>query len=191
MTNSREATDEKLVELALEDVDWFGLLVERYEPRLKRYILRISSFPIETVEEILQDVFLKIWKNLNGFSGSVKFSSWIYRIAHNETISAFRKAKSRGHDQQVELDETLFIPDKTDFVKEFDQQLTAVKIKKTLEHLPEKYREVLVLKFLEDQSYEEIADILRCPMGTVATLISRAKKKFRNEAEKQDIQFTS
>ena len=191
MTNSREATDEKLVELALEDVDWFGLLVERYEPRLKRYILRISSFPIETVEEILQDVFLKIWKNLNGFSGSVKFSSWIYRIAHNETISAFRKAKSRGHDQQVELDETLFIPDKTDFVKEFDQQLTAVKIKKTLEHLPEKYREVLVLKFLEDQSYEEIADILRCPMGTVATLISRAKKQFRAEAEKQDIQFTS
>ena len=189
MTNSREATDEKLVELALEDVDWFGLLVERYEARLKRYILRISSFPIETVEEILQDVFLKTWKNLNGFSGQVKFSSWIYRIAHNETISAFRKAKSRGHDQQVELDETLFLPDNTDFVKEFDQQLTAHKIKKTLEHLPEKYREALVLRFLEDQSYEEIADILRCPMGTVATLISRAKKQFRNEAEKQDIQF--
>ncbi len=189
MIQSREATDEKLVQLSLEDVDWFGLLVERYEERLKRYILRISSFPIETVEEILQDVFLKTWKNLNGFSGSVKFSSWIYRIAHNETISAFRKAKARGHDQQVELDEELFIPDKNDFVREFDQKLTAHKIQKTLEQLPEKYREVLVLKFLEDQSYEEIADILHCPMGTVATLISRAKKQFRTVSEKQNIHF--
>jgi len=189
MTKSREATDEKLVQLALEDVDWFGLLVERYEERLKRYILRISSFPIETVEEILQDVFLKTWKNLNGFSGDVKFSSWIYRIAHNETISAFRRAKSRGHDQQVELDENLFIPDKTDFVREFDKEITAQKIQKTLTELPEKYREALVLKFLEDQSYEEIADILHCPMGTVATLISRAKKQFRAVAQKQAIHF--
>ena len=189
MTKSKEATDEKLVELALEDLDWFGLLVERYEARLKRYILRISSFPIETVEEILQDVFLKTWKNLNGFSGNVKFSSWIYRIAHNETISTFRKAKSRGHDSQVELDESLFIPDTTDFVKEFDQQFTAQKIQQTLGYLPEKYREVLVLKFLEDKSYEEIADILHAPMGTVATLLSRAKKQFRAASEKQNIQF--
>jgi RNA polymerase sigma-70 factor, ECF subfamily len=189
MINSREATDEKLVALALEDVDWFGLLVERYEEKLKRYIMRISSFCPETVEEILQDVFLKTWKNLNGFSGNVKFSSWIYRIAHNETISAFRKAKSRGYDQQVELDENLFLPDKTDFVKEFDRELTARKIQKILGQLPEKYREVLILKFLEDQSYEEIADILHCPMGTVATLMSRAKKQFRAQSEKQDIQF--
>ena len=189
MINSREATDEKLVQLALEDVDWFGLLVERYEARLKRYIFRISSFPTETVEEILQDVFLKTWKNLKGFSGSVKFSSWIYRIAHNETISTFRKVKSRGLDLQVELDETLFLPDKTDFVKEFDQELTANKIKKVLEQLSEKYREVLVLKFLEDQSYEEIADILHCPMGTVATLVSRAKKQFHTIVTKQDIHF--
>jgi len=142
-------------------------------------------------EEILQEVFVKVWKNLREFDGSVKFSSWIYRITHNETISAFRKSQSRGEKEQVSLDEDLFqIPStELDISQTIDQKITAPIVHKILNGLSPKYREILVLKFLEDKSYEEISDILKKPMGTVATLINRAKKAFRESAERQKITF--
>jgi len=184
-------SDEALVQKSLEDISYFGMLVDRFEQKLKYYILRISSFSDMEAEEILQEVFLKVWRNLREFDGSVKFSSWIYNIAHNETISAFRKAKSRGENTAVELDEDLFLipPAALDIPHELDQKMTAERVHKILNALPEEYREILVLKFLEDKSYEEISDILKKPMGTVATLVNRAKKNFRESAERQNVSF--
>jgi RNA polymerase sigma-70 factor (ECF subfamily) len=129
----------------------------------------------------LQEVFLKAWKNLNGFDVGLKFSSWIYRITHNETISTFRKSKSRGEDQKTNIEPELYenLPDDTHFVDEIDQKMTAAEVQAILKSLPENYREVLVLWFVEDQSYEEISDILMKPSGTVATLLNRAKKQFK------------
>ncbi|MCF7830728.1 RNA polymerase sigma factor [Candidatus Gracilibacteria bacterium] len=185
----QDFTDEQLVGKSLEDIDFFGSLVERYEKRLLNYVFRISGFSPEIAEEILQEVFLKVWKNLNDFSAPMKFSSWIYRITHNETISTFRKMKSRGEPEQVELDENLFLPDKSDFVEEFDQEISSLAIKKVLAVLTEKYREVLVLRFFEDKSYEEISDILQVPSGTVATLIARSKNSFREASSRLNLNF--
>ncbi len=185
----QDFTDEQLVAKSLEDIAFFGSLVERYEKPLLNYVFRISGFSLEIAEEILQEVFIKVWKNLNDFSSPMKFSSWIYRITHNETISTFRKIKSRGEQEQVELDESLFLPGKTDFTKEFDQKISSVAIKKILSVLTEKYREVLVLRFFEDKSYEEISDILQIPSGTVATLISRAKISFRETSARLNLNF--
>ncbi len=191
MAKHTSFSDEELIKKSLEDLDFFGELVDRYEPKLKNYILRISAFSLEEAEEILQEVFLKVWKNMNDFSPDMKFSSWIYRIAHNETISAYRKSAARGEDKKMELDETLFeiLPDKVDLTKEIDQKLNAHLVRKVLENMSENYREVLILYFLEDKSYEEISDILRKPMGTVATLLNRAKQNFREETEKLKIKF--
>ncbi len=190
MEDTKKLSDEELVQKSLQNVDYFGSLMERFEPKLIRYVLRISSFSLEEAEEIIQEVFLKTWKNLNAFSGEVKFSSWIYRITHNETISAFRKYKSRGHDQKID-DEKAFelIASEVDLPKELDQKLNAHTVRSTLNQMKEKYREVLILKFLEDKSYEEISDILQKPMGTVATLINRAKESFREIATRKNIQF--
>lgn len=184
-------SDEQLVQHSREDVEAFGPLIERYEKKLTHYILRLSNISYEEAEEILQEVFVKVWKNLNGFRGDVKFSSWIYRITHNETISHFRKRKSRGQLDQVSGDDSLFdsISDNEDFVKEFDAKLSAERVYKILNGLDVKYRELLVLKFLEDKSYEEISDILKLPSGTVAVRINRAKKKFRDRAERLSIDF--
>ena len=85
-TDYTEISDEALVEQALEDMSVFAVIVERYEQRLLRYIHRISAFSDEAAEDILQEAFLKAWKNLNGFSPKLKFSSWIYRITHNLVI---------------------------------------------------------------------------------------------------------
>jgi len=89
--------DETLAQNALQDMQYFEILIERYQGKLKHYVLRISHFSEMEAEEILQEVFIKVWKNLNDFDQNMKFSTWIYQITHNTTISQWRKAKSRGN----------------------------------------------------------------------------------------------
>ena len=101
-------SDLELVQNALSDLDAFGAIVDRYEYQLKVYILRISNVSDLEAEEILQEVFIKAWKNLNGFDHDMKLSSWLYRITHNEVISNYRKLKSRGEDQRIETEEDIF-----------------------------------------------------------------------------------
>ena len=182
-------TDEELAVMAEGNIAVFEELISRYEKKLMRYIARIANFSNEENEEVLQEIFIKVWKNINSFSSDLKFSSWIYRIAHNETISIYRKAKSRGISDQVELNDELFLPSKIDFVKELDDKISSHNIQNVLLEMDTKSREILVLKFLEEQSYEEISDILKLPMGTIATRINRAKEKFRGILNKLKIKF--
>ena len=188
-TPKDQISDEELVTKALNDLEVFGEIVERYQQRLKFYILRISHFSDLEAEELLQESFIKAWKNLNDFDQSLKFSSWIYRITHNEVISAFRKYKSRGLDQETILEPELFenIPLELDFVSDFDKNLNTTKIQKILSELSVEFREVLVLKYFEDKSYTEMSDILKKPEGTVATLLNRAKKAFKKTMKRQNI----
>jgi RNA polymerase sigma-70 factor (ECF subfamily) len=186
-------TDEELVQKAIKDVSYFETLMQRYEPKLKRYIYKISNFCEATVEEILQDTFLNIWKNLKGFDSNLKFSSWIYQIARNETLSLYRKFKARGQHRKINLDigdEILTNIDAMfDLPKEMNQQINQKIIQKVFSMMKPKYREVLILKFMEDMSYDEIADILQIPMGTVATFMNRAKKEFKAILARQRIDF--
>jgi len=89
-----EKPDEELIALALDNQEYFYYLMKRYEKRLLSYILHISNFLSGDAEDVLQEVFIKTYKNLRAFDKSLKFSSWIYRIAHNETISEYRRKKA-------------------------------------------------------------------------------------------------
>jgi len=183
-----EKTDEELVKLTLENPDYYYLLMKRYEDKIFRYIMRISGVPKEDVEDILQDVFLSAYKNINDFDTNLKFSSWLYRIAHNKTISFWRKVKVRPKTITTDDDEiVLHLASNEDIAKELNRKMEAEELRKALNSLNENYREVLMLKFIEDKSYQEISDILEKPMGTVATLINRAKKQFREMANKGEI----
>lgn len=179
-----ELSDLQMVQKSLEDIEYFSCLYKKYEPMLQRYIKRISFSSKEETEDILQEAYIKIWRNLHDFDQSLKLSSWIYRIVHNETVSFWRKKKSYGKDQVVELDENLFknISDEFD---EDEHKTKSLIIRKTLQLLPIKYREVLVLRFFEMMTYEEISDVLKIPEGTVATRINRAKKVFIDRSEKK------
>jgi len=184
-------TDEDLVRKSLQNIEYFACLFERYEKKLVRYILRISSFSPEEANDILQEAFIKIWVNLNKFDDNLKFSSWAYRIVHNTVISEWKKSRSFGKDRNIKIDEEIFknLPSEFDLVeKSYEKDKIAI-IHKILNFLPEKYKDVLVLRFLEGKNYNEISDILRKPLGTIATLIHRAKKAFRKEADKKDISF--
>ncbi len=177
---SDKDADNDLVKLSLKNQDYFYCLILRYEDKLLRYIRRISSSSREDAEDILQEVFISVYKNLNDFDNKLKFSSWIYRIAHNQTISHWRKIQSRpktisGDNEDNNLFD--FIAGDDDILKSLERKCSAEQIREIIFSLDDKYRDVLVLKFLEDKDYKEISDILKKPMGTVATLINRAKKK--------------
>ncbi len=186
MTNHEdcnEKSDSELVKLSLDNSDHFLCLTRRYEDKLLRYIMRISRLDREDAEDILQDVFIKTYYNLNEFNPDLKFSSWIYRIAHNQTISEIRK-KSIRPTISLEKEDIDRFEDAFDIVKDIDNSIDRQKIDEALSMLDEKYREVLILRFLDEKDYVEIADILKKPTSTVGNLIARGKILFKKEYEK-------
>lgn len=187
----REKTDEELVGLCLTDQLYFSCLIKRYEKPLWRYIRRISNLSGEDAEDVLQEVFIKIYQNLNNFDPKLKFSSWAYRITHNEVISNFRKRKIRPQTLSYEFDEAIInnIASDFDIKKEMDNKFLRDNISKILQKLDNKYAQILILKYLENKTYQEISDILQSPGGTIATLLHRAKKKFAKELAKQNIKL--
>ena len=181
--------DEEIIEKSLKDLDYFACLYERYELKLLRYIRKISNTDTQEAGDILQDAFIKIWKNLNNYDKSLKLSSWVYRIVHNETISFCRKKRSYGKNNNLDLEDIQFkdLPDEQNIEENSEERFFLTH--KVLDKLALKYKEVLILKFMEKMSYEEISDVLKIPEGTVATRINRAKKIFITVAETEQISF--
>lgn len=183
-------TDEQIVVLTLKNQDYYLCLMKRYEAKLLNYILKISNINREDAEDILQEVFIKTYQNLNDFDLNYKFSNWIYSIAYNATISAFRKKKVRPQTVSWEDKDLNNILESTLDVENTSlQKLTYKQILKIINRLPLKYKDVLILKFMEGKDYREISDILHKPMGTIATLINRAKKSLKQELKKEDIKL--
>lgn len=168
-------------------MSYFACLYEKYENRLLRYIAKISNADYSEAKDILQESFLKAWINLNDFDTDLKISSWLYRIVHNETISFCRKKKSYGKNNKVPVNEQTLSQYGTDSEIGSSEIEGFLLIDKILELLPLKYKEVLVLKYLEQMTYEEISDILKIPEGTVAVRINRAKKMFKNAASQEKL----
>jgi len=188
----RFKTDAEIVRLSLNNQEYFACLIERYQTKLANYIRKIANLSAEDIEDVLQDVFIKVYKNLNNFNPELKFSSWIYRITHNEVISNYRKLQARPLVINLPAEDDTFLNNLASSLEtdnQIDRQLLRKNINQVLDKLDVKYREVLVLKFLEDKDYQEIADILQKPMGTVGTLISRAKIRFKKELAEQNIKF--
>ncbi len=153
--------------------------MRRYEAKLKRYILRLSNVSPETADDILQEVFIKTYTNLQSFDPYLSFNSWVYRITRNEVISHYRKQKRRPQGHTIDIEQRILenIRSELNVESEIDVSLQADQVAEVINTLPDKYREAMILRFLEEKSYKEISDILRKPVGTVSTLLNRAKKK--------------
>ena len=155
----------------------FYLLTKKYKSKLKRYIKHISFFNDEEIEDILQDIFIKVYIKLNSFDDSMKFSSWIYRIAHNQTVDKIRKNKNRTKEISIDNEEIeIVLKSEENIEKNLINKEIIEKIKKAIEELPNSYKEVLILRYIEERSYEEIGDILQKPKGTIAALINKGRK---------------
>jgi RNA polymerase sigma-70 factor (ECF subfamily) len=185
-------SDEEIVRMTLKDPNQYGLLVERYEAKLKRYITRLGVRVPDDQLDVLQEIFIKAYRNLNSFDSSFSFSSWIYRIAHNEAVSWFRKKNVRPEGHLVgDSDELLsFLSAKDDSVDvNFDKGVNAEELTRALELIDDKYREPIILRFFEHKEYDEISDILQIPMGSVGTLLHRGKKQLAGVLNKDKLRI--
>lgn len=174
-------SDEELVALTLENQAVFSHIISRYKQKIFHYLRRVSGLPSEDVEDLLQEVFIKAYQNLNDFDADLKFSSWIYAVARNHAISQFRKRSVRPEGHFVLDSETEFakLESFADLVEDVDADLMRQNVRYVLDNLDEKYREVLFLRYMEEKNYQEISDIIRKPMGTVASLLNGAKLQAR------------
>lgn len=178
--------------MALRDKAFFGYIVARYESKLSRYLMRLGVHNKQDIEDVLQDIFIKVYKNLNGFDTSLSFSSWIYRIAHNEAISWYRKKQVRPEGHLVDSGEDVLplISSKEEGADvEFDKDVNAAEVEKALMQLDGKYRDVLILRYFEHKEYDEISDILKIPIGSVGTRIFRGKEALKDALQKERLRL--
>lgn len=190
-SNIEEQSDSQLVLASLANPESFSAIIKRYERPLFLYISRISNVSSDECEDILQEVFINCYLNLNDYNSDLKFSSWLYRIAHNQAISHYRKLKARpeGHMLSIDDNEAMDLASGLDIELDIDVSLNRESISSILSALDKKHREILVLKFLEEKSYQEISDIIKKPLGTVASSINRAKSAFKEEFNRQAIKL--
>lgn len=174
-------TDEEIVlKVKNGNIDSFAVLLGRYEDKIARYAQKFI-FDREDSQDLVQDTFLKTYINIQSFDDSKKFSPWIYRIAHNIFINELKK-KTLKKSFFLEVDFDAILPqfssgetsDGLIKAKEVNQMLELC-----LSKLKEKYREPIVLFFIEELSYAEISEILQVPVSTVGVRINRGKKQLQ------------
>ncbi len=167
--------DEEIVKLVQSgETEAFGNLINRYEDKIKRYARKFLS-DSEDINDVLQDIFIKAYKNIQSFDIKRRFSPWFYRIAHNELINNLKKKNAKTL-PLFDLD--VFLPQyshKDNLEQQIDQKGTQKNINNCLDKLEFKYREPIILYYFENLNYKEIADVIQIPVSTVGVRIKRAK----------------
>ncbi len=175
-------SSDKLIEQVLilrcqiGDKDAFAGLIERYQAPLRYFISRLSANP-ETAEDIFQDTWLTVIRRIHTLKKIDAFSTWLYRIARNKVYQQFRRKRKLS-----ELNENIAVPNDTE--NDIFSPEDAAKIHRCLKELLPEYREVLMLRFLEQMSYEQISQVINCRLGTVKSRIHYAKLALKKEMEK-------
>ncbi len=168
--NISELSDEQLVEhIRNGNPESYREVIARYQDRLTRYANSIAKDEAESLD-IVQNSLIKAYINLNGFNVKKKFSSWLYRIVHNEALNEIRKRK-----HLTELPDDFELPSEEDITENLTRSELQAMVTRCMNGIPLLFSEPLSLYYLDGKSYEEISDILRIPISTVGTRISRAK----------------
>ena len=154
------------------DRDAFGELVEQYRDNVYRLAYRMCGNAYDA-DEAAQEAFVAAWRALPNFRGDAKFSTWLYRLTTNAAIDVMRREKRHqtvGDGEMIDLADDADSPQET--VERTEQQEA---VQEALATLSEEYREVLLLRYMEELDYAEIAEVLQLPSGTVKSRINRAK----------------
>lgn len=174
-------SDQDLIDKILEDKNNFSIIVERYSGKLSRYINRITSVSPQDCDDILQNIFIKIYINLNSYDTDFSFNAWVYRIAHNEIIDTARKHKRINDKGYMDInDEFLqFCKQSMGILEIHYKSEDEQRFKQSFDAMTPKYKEVLFLRYIEMYSYRDISDILKKTEANVTSMIHRAKKEFK------------
>ena len=161
------------------DEDAFRRLLERYAERIRNLVYGIFH-DADLIDDITQDVFIKVYRALPGFRFDASFYTWLYRITVNHCRDIMRRQKRRNmlslhallENRDRELTEKTSVQPQDGDTEEW--------VQRGLQKLPEKYRLPVVLKDLEGCTYEEMADIMQCELGTVKSRLSRGRSMLRS-----------
>jgi RNA polymerase sigma-70 factor, ECF subfamily len=174
-----DCTDEDLVARAgqsahSESERAFAELLRRHQGKVRGLLLRLAS-DRTLADDLAQEVFLRAYRGLAGFEGRARFSTWLYRIAYNVYLNHRTRVRElaslpEGFEAGAMAPETALSASRSDLRRDLDVAIAA---------LPDRYRAVVMLYYLEDVSYPEIAEILDLPLGTVKTHLHRAKRILR------------
>jgi RNA polymerase sigma-70 factor (ECF subfamily) len=176
--------DEDLVRLCLEDDHRaFTVLVDRYKHKIHWLVRRMLGSA--EVEDITQEVFLRAYQAMPRFEGRSSFRTWLYKIAHNLCLTEIAKRGRRGEhlslDEEGEEKVHWMLPDnRQGLMDEIERRDFSENVWALVGRLPENYRTALTLFYIEQARYEEIAEIMGIPMGTVKTYIHRARLRMRD-----------
>jgi RNA polymerase sigma-70 factor (ECF subfamily) len=177
-------TDERLVELALDgDEEAFGLLVRRYQRRLTAFLSQLVG-DLELARELSQEAFVRAWSALSRFDPKYRFSTWLFRIAHNLGIDQLRRRRLKTvslYRTDAEGDEVeVIVPDaKKDPLGHLENHALASELRQVIDELRPEYRELVLLRHFAGLSYQEIADFKEMPLGTVKNKLFRAHSVLR------------
>ena len=182
MLDLSKLSDEEVVEITrTKNKEAYAEVIKRYQAKLMRYAKYLVSDD-EKASDVAQDAFIKAYINLNSFDTKRKFSSWIYRIVHNEAMNLINKyKKEKPLFENVDFDSGINIEE------EYTQNEIRKMVRTCLAEMSLLYREPFSLYFLEEKSYKETSDILRIPIGTVGTRINRAKLIMRQICQRKKI----
>ena len=166
------------------DQEAFAQLVQRYQRLVFNLVYRMLQ-QYEEATEITQETFLAAWQGLPSFRGDARFPTWLYRIAYNCSLKQLELRK-RDRALQVALEENKTLENANEEQREnaeLDAHERQILIQEHLSHLPAKYRIVLILRHLQEMTYEEMAEILTMPIGTIKTHLFRARNLLKDRLQ--------
>jgi len=177
-------TDEELVsKITKGETELFGEIIGRYEDKLKRYVTRLINQDEAETEDVVEEVFIRAYHNLNGYKKEWKFNSWIYRIGHNVAIDWLKKRRVKI--EKMEIEEEKWDTGEEGMEEKMIREEGEGKVARMMNKLKKEDRELLWLCYFEDKSYEELADIFQVTTNSVAVRLNRAKKKLKFIWEKE------
>jgi RNA polymerase sigma-70 factor (ECF subfamily) len=158
------------------DQDAFAFLVQRHQRRVFNMVLRMLQ-DYEEASEITQEAFLAAWLGLPSFRGEARFATWLYRIAYNCALKQLeRRKRERSLQAAIEAEQILEEVNKQKQAEDIlELRAWQAMVREQMEELPTKYRSVLILRHLQEMTYEEMADILTMPIGTIKTHLFRVR----------------
>ena len=183
LENIKNLTDVELIAKAIRGrEDGFEELVRRYQRPITAYVYRMLN-DYESSLDVTQEVFIKVYNSLDKYSSDYKFSTWLYRIAHNAAIDYMRRnsanlqsleTENEEGAYQLQLESPLLTPEQERERSEWRSEIEAV-----VKCLPAVYRELILLRHSQDLSYDEIAEVTNLPLGTVKNRLFRAREMMR------------
>lgn len=182
---TNELSDERLVEIALDgDEEAYGVIVRRYQRRLAAFLSQLVG-DIELARELSQEAFVRAWSALERFDPRYRFSTWLFRIAHNLGIDHLRRRRlhtmplyrtdSDGDEVEVVIADAAKDP-----LGHLENRALSSELREVIDGLRPEYRELVLLRHFAGLSYQEIADFMEMPLGTVKNKLFRAHSVLRN-----------